>query len=56
MIDPDFNKIKRDSGIILSWINDKDLFEIVKLRFLLSGVEKEKVHNRWYEIFPEKNK
>lgn len=54
MIDPDFNKIKRDSGIILSWINDKDLFEIVKLRFLLSGVEKEKVHNRWYEIFPEK--
>ena len=39
--DPDFNKIKRDGGIKLDWNNPDDLMEVVKLRFLLSGVPEE---------------
>lgn len=52
--DPDFNKIKRDGGIRLNWNNSLDLMEIVKLRFLISGVPKDKLDKHWYNIFPNK--
>ena len=52
--DPDFNKIKRDGGIKLDWNNPDDLMEVVKLRFLLSGVPEESLNNHWNSIFPPK--
>jgi hypothetical protein len=50
--DPDFNKIKRDGGIKLDWNNPNDLMEVVKLRFLLSGVKEDDLDNHWNHIFP----
>lgn len=54
IIDPDFNKIKRDGGIILRWDNKTDdLKELVNLRFLLSGVAPDNIKNHWYTLFPK---
>lgn len=53
--DPDLNKIKRDSSLLIDWSSDKTgLREIVKLRFEYSGVPKSESSNYWYEIFPNK--
>lgn len=53
IIDPDFNKIKRDGGVTLRWDNKtNDLKELVDLRFALSGVNPSKVDNHWYTLFP----
>lgn len=52
--DPDFNKIKRDGEVCLSWNNTLDLKEIVNLRFRLSGVSDKDIKNQWNEIFPPK--
>lgn len=59
IVDPDLNKIKRDGAIYLGWQNRvDDLREIVKLRFLLSGVPVEEVEKYWAKMFPRyiKNK
>jgi hypothetical protein len=50
--DTDFNKMKRDDGILLNWNNSYDLNEIIKLRFLLSGVAKRSINSHWCKIFP----
>lgn len=54
IVDPDMNKIKRDGAIYLGWQNRlDDLREIVKLRFLLSGVPTEEVDSCWGKMFPK---
>ncbi len=54
IVDPDLNKIKRDGAIYLGWQNRiDDLHEIVKLRFLLSGVSVEEVDKCWGKMFPK---
>ena len=54
IIDPDFNKIKRDGGITLRWDNKTDdLKELVNLRFLLSGIDSNNIKNHWYTLFPK---
>lgn len=54
IVDPDLNKIKRDGAIYLGWQNRvHDLQEIVKLRFLLSGVSEKEVDKCWSKIFPK---
>lgn len=54
IVDPDFNKIKRDGGITLRWDNKTDdLKELVNLRFILSGVDPSIVNNHWYTLFPK---
>lgn len=53
IIDPDFNKIRRDGGIIINWnAKDDDLKNLVNLRFKLSGVSNENVDKQWYLLFP----
>ncbi|EKR9260851.1 hypothetical protein P9689_002611, partial [Enterococcus faecalis] len=53
--DPDLNKIKRDSSLVIDWSSDKSgLREVVKLRFEYSGVDKSESADYWYEIFPNK--
>ncbi|WP_455577598.1 P-loop ATPase, Sll1717 family [Anaerosinus sp.] len=53
--DPDLNKIIQDGAEILNWNDNTDgLKEIVKLRFLLSGVGIEKIDECWDSIFPKK--
>lgn len=53
--DPDINKIKRDGSIMLSWANRlDDLKSIVNLRFLLSGLEEEKIDTHWESLFPRR--
>lgn len=54
--DPDFNKIKRDGGVRLSWNNHLDLMEIVNLRFILSGISEKNIKNHWDTIFPKQIK
>lgn len=54
IVDPDLNKIKRDGAVYLGWQNRiHDLQEIVKLRFLLSGVEKKDIDKCWGRMFPK---
>ncbi|EPY6430552.1 P-loop ATPase, Sll1717 family [Clostridium sporogenes] len=53
--DPDFNKIKRDGGIIINWnAKDDDLKNLVNLRFKLSGVSDENIDKQWNFLFPFK--
>lgn len=53
--DPDFNKIKRDGGIVLKWDNKSDdLKKLVNLRFKLSGIEPKYINSQWNYIFPRK--
>lgn len=57
--DPDFNKIRRDGGIVLNWNNKTDdLKNLVNLRFKLSGVPDSSIRNYWNLLFPSviKNK
>ena len=50
--DPDFNKIKRDGAINLSWAeNTQDLKEIVELRLKMSDKDNSNC-DMWYKIFP----
>lgn len=53
--DPDLNKIKRDSSLLIDWTSNKSgLREVVKLRFEYSGILKREASSYWYEIFPKK--
>lgn len=53
--DPDFNKIKRDAGLIINWdARNDELKNLVNLRFKMSGVPSGNVKNHWNEIFPSK--
>lgn len=57
IVDPDFNKIKRDGGITLRWDNKTDdLKELVNLRFLLSGIKPSDIQKHWYTLFPRRIK
>lgn len=52
--DPDFNKIRRDAGIVINWDNgNDDLKNLVNLRFKISGVDDD-VNSHWNKIFPPK--
>ncbi|HCD8960480.1 TPA: hypothetical protein NGA24_003679 [Clostridioides difficile] len=52
--DPDFNKIKRDSGIVLKWDNrTDDLKKLVNLRFSISNICNDSSKDLWYTIFPQ---
>lgn len=54
IMDPDFNKIKRDGAITLNWYNrSDDLMDIVKLRVKLSGVNEDKLEDWWFDTFPK---
>ncbi len=57
--DPDLNKIKRDSGIVVNWREDvqnplnSDLVGLLKLRFNTAEVEQSDDAFLWYKLFPE---
>lgn len=56
--DPDLNKIKRDSGILINWHYDvknqynSDLMKLIQLRFHISGVSEDKLSDIWDRLFP----
>lgn len=53
IIDPDFNKIKRDAGIVINWnTKDDELKNMVKLRFKLSGIKEDDLDGQWDKLFP----
>lgn len=53
--DPDLNKIKRDSSIAIEWGNNNDgLKEVVKRRFVYSGLDSSESTDYWNYIFPKK--
>lgn len=55
--DPDFNKIRRDGGIVLNWNNRNDeLKNLVNLRFKISGIPEHKINGHWNELFPSRIK
>lgn len=54
ILDPDFNKIKRDSGIELKWDNRMDdLKQLVNLRFSISNTINYENEKLWYTLFPK---
>ncbi|MGR3742066.1 P-loop ATPase, Sll1717 family [Companilactobacillus sp. DQM5] len=55
--DPDINKIKRDSSLLIDWSKDtQGLKKVVDLRFEFSGIQNnfDLNENYWYKIFPKK--
>ncbi|MCG7196503.1 P-loop ATPase, Sll1717 family [Pediococcus pentosaceus] len=55
--DPDLNKIRRDSSILIDWSSDiKGLREVVNLRFNYTIGDKSKSNDVWDDLFPKKFK